>query len=225
MPLITSVYEDIPPWTGQNYHDIALGGPTVSSTTDYTLQIDGITGKKRTLRQFLDRIADGATALAAPRGIGGLGLKPSDGFVGIMSENCLVRRYPELNLLPDFARVAEQDYPVIIYALLKIAVPISLIPSLLTPTESATLIKLSCATTLFVSPRLLPLAISTAKKIGLPDSRIFVLGGRVSGRKSFSDLVASVRAQSIPRVATTPVKDDTVAYMVFSSGTGGLPKG
>ncbi|KAI0036570.1 hypothetical protein K488DRAFT_82010 [Vararia minispora EC-137] len=206
MPLITPPYSDIPTWTGDNYHDIALNGPAVTSSPDYTLHIDGVTGERRKLHEFLERVADGATALGAPEEVGGLGLKVNDGFVGIMSENCL-------------------DYPAIVYALFKIAVPISFIPSLLTPSESISLLRLSYATTLFVSPRLLPIALAAAKQIGLSDDRIFVLGGRVPGRKSFSDLVASVRAKAIPRIPAALVKDNTVAYMVFSSGTSGLPKG
>jgi acyl-CoA synthetase (AMP-forming)/AMP-acid ligase II len=118
-----------------------------------------------------------------------------------------------------------QDYPAIIFSLFKLAVPVSFIPSLLTPAESAALLQLSCATTLFVSPRLLHVALAAAKLTGLRDDRIFVLGGRVTGRKSFSDLIAAVRAKGVRRVPTASVKDDTVAYMVFSSGTSGLPKG
>ena len=95
----------------------------------------------------------------------------------------------------------------------------------MTPAESRTLLKLSNARTLFVSPRLLPIALEAAKETGLPESKIFVLGGHVTGRPSFSDLIQRVRSKGVPRVPYAPVKEDTIAYMVFSSGTSGLPKG
>jgi long-subunit acyl-CoA synthetase (AMP-forming) len=45
------------------------------------------------------------------------------------------------------------------------------------------------------------------------------------GRKSFSELIADVQTKGIPAVAVRPAAKNTLAYLVFSSGTTGLPKG
>ncbi|KAI0319157.1 hypothetical protein OF83DRAFT_1111778 [Amylostereum chailletii] len=207
MPRVKSMYPDVPPWPGANYHDIVMNRPELREYPNYTLHIDGITGERRRLREYIERVADGATALGTEIEAGGLGLRAEDGhFVGILSENCL-------------------DYPVIVFSLLKIATPMALIPSLLTPGEVVALLKLSKVTHLFVGPNLLKLARSAAREIGLPEDKIFIIGGQVPGKTSFGDLIEVVRTKKVARVHSRPVKEDTVAYMVFSSGTSGLPKG
>jgi acyl-CoA synthetase (AMP-forming)/AMP-acid ligase II len=226
MTVHTSILPDIPPWPQENCYDIAVNRPEMATWPDYTLHIDAITGERRTRREFIRRVEDGATALASPEKYGGLGLTPKDGFVGIMSENCLVCARFSVFFVDSDALDTGQDYPVIVLALFKLAIPISFIPSLLTPAESKTMLKLSAATTLFVSPRLLPIALEAARLINLPEDRIFILGGSGTGnRRSFADLIAAVRAKGTPKSPTAPVNDKTVAYMVFSSGTSGLPKG
>ena len=84
--LTADLWPEVPSWPTKNYAELALERPEFQALDDYTLQIDGVTGKKRKFREFLDRVADAATALGA----GGLGLTAEQGFVGLMSENCLV---------------------------------------------------------------------------------------------------------------------------------------
>ena len=80
-------------------------------------------------------------------------------------------------------------------------------------------------TKLFVDPALLPNAIKAAKEVGLPESAIYILEGEAPGRKSFEDLIRDVKQRGTPRVPVKPAHRNTLAYLVFSSGTSGLPKG
>lgn len=74
-----------------NLHKHVFQRPDQENWPDYTLYIDGATGKKRSFFQFKDRVFDAATALGTPQAQGGLGLSGDDGeIVGILSENCLV---------------------------------------------------------------------------------------------------------------------------------------
>jgi acyl-CoA synthetase (AMP-forming)/AMP-acid ligase II len=118
-----------------------------------------------------------------------------------------------------------KDYPVLTFGLLKIAVPLAFLPSQSTLPETTALLKLSSVTSLFVSERLFPHAATAAKEIGLPEERIFILHGEVTGKVGLHRLIENVKARGLPRVPTQIVGDDTLAYLVFSSGTTGLPKG
>lgn len=71
----------------------------------------------------------------------------------------------------------------------------------------------------------MPLVLPVAKKLGISPSNIYVLGGKWKGQKSFSELIADVQTKGIASVAVRSAAKDTLAYLVFSSGTTGLPKG
>ena len=109
----------------------------------------------------------------------------------------------------------------LIHSLLAIAVPFATFSSYSTSFEFQYSINLSGATRLFVSPALLHLA----QVSGLPDDRIHILEGNVEGHTSYATLVDRVRQNKIPRLPVRQAKKDTLAYLVFSSGTTGLPKG
>jgi hypothetical protein len=86
---LKSMYPPIPPPGDQNVHDFIFRRPDVAEWPDFTAQIDATTGKKRSFREFLERVYDGATALGAQEV---LGLRAEDNeIVGILSDNCLVR--------------------------------------------------------------------------------------------------------------------------------------
>lgn len=73
---------------------------------------------------------------------------------------------------------------------------------------------------------LLPVVISAAGKIGLPLDRIILLGDErdSSGQfKHFDQISGSLSSASQSRVKVDPQND--LAFLVYSSGTTGLPKG
>lgn len=126
---------------------------------------------------------------------------------------------------PNCILTRTQEYITLVHSLLRVAIPFSLIPSGATAFELDHLFRTSEASRLFVHPSLLPQALEAAQKLGLPDDRVYVLEGRVQGRVTLADAIREVRKRSVPRVPSKPVKRDTLAYLVFSSGTSGLPKG
>lgn len=119
----------------------------------------------------------------------------------------------------------KQDYPVLVHALLVLTTPFALLSSYSTPFELTHALKLSKATRIFVHARLVSVALPVAKKLGISSRNIHILGGYVSGRKSLNDILEHARASKVPPIQARPAKRDTLAYLVFSSGTSGLPKG
>ncbi|KAG6883329.1 hypothetical protein C0993_006807 [Termitomyces sp. T159_Od127] len=201
-----SMFPDVPAMPEMNAHDIFFNRPDQAQWPDHTLHIDAKTGKKRTFREFKERVRLGATALGAPVSAGGLGLRAEDGeIIGIMSHN-------------------SSDYVALLHSLLALTVPIALIGHYSTPFELQHALQLSKATRLFVHARLLPLVLPVAEKVGLSASKIYVLGGNAPGRKSFKEMVEDVKTRKMPLEPVRPAKKDTLAYLVFSSGTSGLPK-
>ncbi|KAI9451390.1 acetyl-CoA synthetase-like protein [Russula earlei] len=208
MPHIRTLYPSLPPSTPTvNYYDWLLGHPELIPWPEFTLHIDGVTGEQRSARAVLERLEHAATALSLSPNDGGLGLVAGQRQrVGILSENCL-------------------DYPVLAFALLKLAVPMALLPSMSTLQETVALIKLAGITFLFVNEEMHPHAAAAARESGLPEEYVFIIQGHVTGKVSLARLIEHVVARGLPRVPTQPVRDDTLAYLVFSSGTTGLPKG
>lgn len=112
------------------------------------------------------------------------------------------------------------------HALLAITAPVSLLSAYATTYELVHALHTTRPKYLFVQPSLLPTALAAAKEIGLPEANIFVLEGKSDdGRSSLQDFVKRVRDHHIPRTPVRPATKDTLAYLVFSSGTSGLPKG
>lgn len=67
--------------------------------------------------------------------------------------------------------------------------------------------------------------VPVAREVDISLCKIYVGRGQSSGRKSIQDLIKNVRLKSLPFLGARPAKKDTLAYLVFSSGTSGLPKG
>lgn len=197
-----SLFPEIPKVPESNVHHLLFNRPDQQDWPDYTLFVNVATGQRLSFLEFVDRVRDGATAIGADVTQGGLGLRPENGeFVGILSENC-------------------PDYVALIHSLLAITVPFALFSSYSTPYELKHANSLAQATRVFTSLALLPLA----STLGLPADRIHLLDGEKEGYTSYDQLVSSVHRNDIPRLPVRHATKDTLAYLVYSSGTSGLPK-
>lgn len=86
-----SLFPPLPPIPDENHYYI-LSGLKETAEPDYVLHIDGLTGYKRTRKEFDERVLLGLTVLTAPTSKGGLGLSgASRDVVGVLSYNCMVR--------------------------------------------------------------------------------------------------------------------------------------
>ena len=112
----------------------------------------------------------------------------------------------------------------LIHSLLAITTPFALIPSGV-PFELNHLIKSSKCTRLFVHVQLLHKVLPVAKNAGIPSSKVYILEGTADGWKSLSELIDNARIKNIVPVSVRPAAKETLAYLIFSSGTTGLPKG
>ncbi|TDL16556.1 acetyl-CoA synthetase-like protein [Rickenella mellea] len=206
--IIKSPFPPVPPLPPLNFHTFLFQFPPGNGIPkDHTIHVDGLTGETRSVGQFLERVKDGATALTASISQGGLGIAPgSDEIVGILSPNSL-------------------DYIVLVHSCLYSTIPFALLQSHTTQAGLNYLLGKINATRIFVHPSLLSQALQGAKDIGLPADRIYVLGGQVHGRKDFDALIKNVRSKDLQRQEVVPAKKDTLAYLLFSSGTSGPPKG
>ena len=54
---------------------------------------------------------------------------------------------------------------------------------------------------------------------------IYVLGQKIEGLKTFEEMVEDARSRAMAPVSPHPATRDTLAYLMFSSGTTGPPKG
>ncbi|KAF8625992.1 hypothetical protein AX17_006716 [Amanita inopinata Kibby_2008] len=203
---IKSPYPDVPPLPEVNVHHLTFGRPDQAEWPNFTLHIDAKSGRTRGYRRFLERIGYAAIALGAPVDEGGLGLSGENGdIIGIMSENCM-------------------DYITFVHACLYITTPFALISSYSTRFELKHALQLSKATCLFVDEKFLQLALPVAKAVGIPLRKVYVMTGHNAGRKSFSQMIDEIRAKKVKKLDVRPASKDTLAYLVFSSGTSGLPK-
>ncbi|KAF5332375.1 hypothetical protein D9758_016950 [Tetrapyrgos nigripes] len=205
--IVTSPFPPPPPLQDINFHHLHFNRPDQKQWPDYTFLIDASTGKKLYHRQFKEDVMDAMTALGSPSAKAGLGLtgQGPDEIVGIMSDNCF-------------------EYVTLVHALLGITTPFALISAYGTRFELLYAFKLSKITRLFVQPKYLPNALSVAKEVGLPTRKIHIMHGHVKGHQSFSGMMERVRKLKALRVAPRPATKNSLAYLVFSSGTSGLPK-
>jgi acyl-CoA synthetase (AMP-forming)/AMP-acid ligase II len=99
------------------------------------------------------------------------------------------------------------------------------LPSHSTVHETAALLKMTGITSIFASEARYSHVIAAAKEIGIPEDGIFILQGDIAGKVSFPRSIEAVKSRGLPRVPSQTVQDDTLAYLMFSSGTTGPPKG
>lgn len=103
--------------------------------------------------------------------------------------------------------------------------PFALISSYSTPFELKHALTLSKATRLFVDAKFLKKVLPVAKEIGMDLNKIHLIKGEAAGRRSIRSIIRDVRNKKTPPVDIRPATKDTLAYLIFSSGTSGLPKG
>ncbi|KAF8962991.1 hypothetical protein BDZ97DRAFT_1701982 [Flammula alnicola] len=222
---IKSPYPPPPPLPTTNAHYIFFKRPEQSAwaDADFTAHVEPARGD---VGRFCEGVEDLSTGLGVSEREGGLGLvgweegegaeavggKRGKEIVGIMSEN-------------------SSEYITLVHACLRIAVPFALISSYSTPFELKHALKLSKATRLFVDAKFLKTVLPAAREAGIPEDRIYLMkegeektAKKGKGRKSFRSIIEDVRRRKTPVVDVRPAGKDTLAYLVFSSGTSGLPK-
>jgi acyl-CoA synthetase (AMP-forming)/AMP-acid ligase II len=106
-----------------------------------------------------------------------------------------------------------------------ITTPFVPISSYSTPFELKHALTLSKPTRLFIDAKFLKNVLPVAKEIGMDVNKIHLIKGEAQGRRSIPSIIRDVRNKQIPPVEIRPAARDTLAYLIFSSGTSGLPKG
>ncbi|KAJ8092488.1 hypothetical protein PM082_023741 [Marasmius tenuissimus] len=206
-----------------NAFNVMFNRPNQAEWKDFTLYVDGVTGEEVKWSEYRNRLEVATTALGAPVSQGGLGLgvegvsdvrddgtviTPVKEMVGIMSENCI-------------------DYPVLVNSLLAATTPYALISTHSTRFELLHALKLTHLTRLFVQAKHLPLVVSAAQQVGIPKEKIYVIGSpeaNVDGHQTLSGLMENVQRRKIPSLGVRLARVNSLAYLIFSSGTSGLPK-
>jgi hypothetical protein len=86
-----SLYPPPPQISPQNVHNVFFNRPEQADWPDYPLQVNALTGATRSIRQFLELVRDGATAIGSDIKLGGLGIRAENSeLVGVLSDNSMV---------------------------------------------------------------------------------------------------------------------------------------
>ena len=112
-----------------------------------------------------------------------------------------------------------------VHASIRLATPFAPISSYSTPFELKHALNLTKATRLFVDEKFLTTVVPVAAELRIDPNHIYVMKGNSNGKKSLRNIIEDVRRKKIPRVDTRTAVKSTLAYLLFSSGTTGLPKG
>ena len=70
--------------------------------------------------------------------------------------------------------------------------------------------------------QLLPILVSMIENIGTES--IYILGQKIEGFRNLEEMIEDARSREMAPATPRPAKRDTLAYLVFSSGTTGFPK-
>ena len=117
---------------------------------------------------------------------------------------------------------------VLVHSLLVITTPFVPFSTYATPREMAHSLRKSKATHVFVQASILPRFLPVARELGFPKDHIYILEGpnlTSLSLPTFGQLIQNVRSKKIPREPVRQAGTNTLAFLMFSSGTSGLPKG
>jgi acyl-CoA synthetase (AMP-forming)/AMP-acid ligase II len=106
--------------------------------------------------------------------------------------------------------------------LLLLATPFALFNPSWTPFEFEYALKLTKPTRVIVEDQLLPTLVSKIENIGAEN--IYILGKKIEGFRNLEEIVEDARLRTMTPASPRPAKRDTLAYLVFSSGTTGFPR-
>jgi long-subunit acyl-CoA synthetase (AMP-forming) len=107
-----------------------------------------------------------------------------------------------------------------------LGVPFALYPTYASPHELVHCIRLSKATKIFAHASLYPKALDAAHIVGIPNTEVVILeGGTKIGVLDLPGVIKKAKIPAKEEFKPREVKKDDLAYLVFSSGTSGLPKG
>ena len=223
---LKSPYPDVPPQPNVNAHHFFFNQPGQADWPNFPVHIDLETGEEIMNDEFLERIRDLATGLGASVDQGGLGIRAEDKeMIGIMGENSSVSHKSFfLNKYVKFG-FNLKEYITLVHASIRLATPFAPISSYSTPFELKHALNLTKVTRLFVDEKFLTTVVPIATELGINPNHIYLLKGSFNGRKSFWSIIKDVRKKKILRVDVRTASKNTLAYLVFSSGTSGLPKG
>ena len=121
----------------------------------------------------------------------------------------------------------------LIHACLAVTIPFVLLPSKPTLSELLYFLQKSKATHIFVHPETFSIAVQAADQHGFPKDKIILFGAPLSQFDSKKDLephahiniiVSYLKQRNVPVWPILPAEKRTLAYLLFSSGTGGMPK-
>ena len=186
---------------------------------DFILHIEGTSVRKRTYQEFRTRAVLAATALGSPTSDGFLGFRETGEMIAIISYNSLVREVPHhwSLIYYDF-----QDYAVLVHSLLLLATPFALFNPSWTPFEFEYALKMTKPTRVIVQDQLFPTLVSMTENIGTEN--IYILGQKIDGFRNIEEMLEDARLRAMAPASPRPARGDTLAYLVFSSGTTGFPK-
>lgn len=133
-------------------------------------------------------------------------------------------------ILVGFSKPSFQEYIHLIHACIRVATPFVLIAPYSTPFELGHAFTVTNPTYLFADESLLELVLPVANKSGINSKNVFILKQRrketkVEDRKGCLDIIKDVKRRNTKTVDVRSATRDTLAYLIFSSGTSGLPKG